>query len=301
LEAASAKMWNTEELWTVMDTALQLRGGRGYEKGSSLEARGENPFPYERALRDSRINRIVEGTTDVMNLFVARECLDFHLSNAAPLFSSKTPVGEKLKTVLKCAGIYAPWTIGLFAPSFTKSFSQFHPKLRPYLRKIDAFSKKLAFQTFKNMVLLGPKLETKQLFMSRVVGITVDLSTMALSASRVQTTIDATGKEDDLQTVLYFLRSTSFKVESTFRELSDSKNCDAAARKLAEQLLDGVDLLSASDTSHLTGYSAEEREYGKDLTSGKIHRRKREIERNFKLPSGMSDEAVEAQEEGAAK
>ena len=301
LEAASAKMWNTEELWTVMDTALQLRGGRGYEKGSSLEARGENPFPYERALRDSRINRIVEGTTDVMNLFVARECLDFHLSNAAPLFSSKTPAGEKLKTVLKCAGIYAPWTIGLFFPSFTKSFSQFHPKLRPYLRKIDAFSKKLAFQTFKNMVLLGPKLETKQLFMSRVVGITVDLSTMALSASRVQTAIDANGKEDDLQTVLYFLRATSLKVESTFRELSDSKNCDAAARKLAEQLLDGVDLLPASDTSHLTGYKVEDREYGKDLTSGKIHRRKREIERGFKLPSGMSDEAVEAQEEGAAK
>ena len=115
-----------------------------------------------------------------MNLFVARECLDFHLSNAAPLFSSKTPLGEKLATVAKCATIYAPWTIGLFAPSFTKSFSQFHPKLRPYLRKIDAFSKKLAFQTFKNMVLLGPKLETRQLFMGRVVDITVDLSTICL-------------------------------------------------------------------------------------------------------------------------
>ena len=61
LEAASAKKWNTEELWTVADIALQLRGGRGYEKGSSLAQRGENPFPYERALRDSRINRIVEG------------------------------------------------------------------------------------------------------------------------------------------------------------------------------------------------------------------------------------------------
>ena len=300
LEAASAKMWNTEKLWTVMDTGLQIRGGRGYEKSSSLEARGENPFPYERALRDSRINRIVEGTTDVMNLFVARECLDFHLSNAAPLFSSKTPVGEKLATVAKCAGIYAPWTIGLFMPSFTKSFGQFHPKLRPFLRKIDAFSKKLAFQTFKNMVLLGPKLETRQLFMSRVVGITVDLSTMALSASRVQTEIDTTGKEDNLETVLYFLRATALKVEQTFRELSDSKNCDAQARSLAKKMLAATEALPDSDTSHLTGYKVEDREYGKDLTSGKIQRRKREIERGFTLPSGMSDEAVEAVE-GAAK
>ena len=51
LEAASAKKWNTEELWTVADTALQLRGGRGYEKGSSLAQRGKIRFhmkePYE--------------------------------------------------------------------------------------------------------------------------------------------------------------------------------------------------------------------------------------------------------------
>ena len=283
-----------------MDTALQLRGGRGYEKSSSLEARGENPFPYERALRDSRINRIVEGTTDVMNLFVARECLDFHLSNAAPLFSSKTPVGEKLATVAKCATIYAPWMVGLFAPSFTKSFSQFNPKLRPYLRKIDAFSKKLAFQTFKNMVLLGPKLETRQLFMGRVVDITVDLSTMALSASRVQTEIDQTGSTENLETVLYFLRATSLKIEQTFRELT--------ATIVTHRLVDwqrtcstSQELLPASDTSHLTGYEPAEREFGRDLTSGKIVRRKREIERDFKLPSGMSDDAVEATEEGAAK
>ena len=67
-------------------------------------------------------------------------------------------------------------------------------------------------------------------------------------------------------------------------------------------MLDKSELLPASDTSHLTGYEPAEREYGKDLTtSGKIHRRKREIERDFKLPSGMSEDAVEAQEEGAAK
>ncbi len=301
LEAASAKMWNTEVLWDTIDTALQLRGGRGYEKMSSLQERGESPFPFERALRDSRINRIVEGTTDVMNLFCARECLDFHLSNAAPLFSSKTSVGEKLKTVLKCAGVYTPWIVGLFAPSFTKSYSEFNPKLRPFLRKIDGFSKKLAFQTFKSMVLLGPKLETRQLFMARVVGITVDLSTMALSASRVQTEIDQNGSSEHLETVLYFMRATTLKIEQTFRELSSSQNCDAQARKLAESLLEGVEVLPLTDTSHLTGHPMEEREFGRDLTNGKINRRKREIERGFKLPEGLPKGVVDASEENVAK
>ena len=172
----------------------------------------------------------------------------------------------KLRTVMKCAGVYTPWIAGLFAPSFTKSYSEFHPKLRSYLRRIDGFSKKLAFQTFKSMVLLGPKLETRQLFMSRVVAITVDLSTMALSASRVQTEIDQNGSSKDLETVLYFLRATTLKVEQTFRELSSSQNCDAQARKLAEQLLEDVELLPATDTSSLTGQPLEEREFGRDLT-----------------------------------
>lgn len=301
IEAAAAKYWNTEALWELTDVALQLRGGRGYEKASSLAKRGENEFPFERALRDSRINRIVEGTTDVMYLFVARECLDFHLSNAAPLFSSKTSIGEKLGTVVKCAGVYTPWFASIATPSF-KSYSNFHPSLRPYLRKIDKYSKRLARKTFGAMVLLGPKLETRQLFMQRSVSVAVDLSVMALSASRVQTAIDRNGSADeDLATVLYLLKDMTLRVESTFRAMSDSQNTDANARKLADKLMETAELLPDVDTSHLKGQPMEEREFGKDLTSGAIVRRKREIERGFQLPSGMSDDVIDATEDHVAK
>ena len=61
LEAACCKVFASEMLWRAADEMVQVAGGRGFVK----------PYPYERTLRDARINRIFEGTNEILRLFIS--------------------------------------------------------------------------------------------------------------------------------------------------------------------------------------------------------------------------------------
>lgn len=61
-QAAMAKLFSTEHAWKICDIALQVHGGYGYVKD----------FPVERALRDVRVTRIYEGTSEIQRLVISR-------------------------------------------------------------------------------------------------------------------------------------------------------------------------------------------------------------------------------------
>jgi alkylation response protein AidB-like acyl-CoA dehydrogenase len=107
LEAAIAKLWNSDAAWEVCDEALQVRGGRGYETARSLASRGEAPIPLEQVMRELRINRIFEGTNQVMRLFIAREALDVHLKIAGDAVMPGVPLGRRLAAFVRAGLFYA--------------------------------------------------------------------------------------------------------------------------------------------------------------------------------------------------
>jgi alkylation response protein AidB-like acyl-CoA dehydrogenase len=239
LEAAAAKEWCTTRGWTVIDEAMQIKGGRGYETEASLAGRGERVVGIERAMRDSRINRIFEGSSEVMHLFMARELVDKHLKVAGVMLDAKAPIGAKLAALPKIALFYAFWYpklwIGwLFRPSYSR-----YGKLAGHLAWAESQSRRLARSVFHGMMLYQAKMERKQAFVFRAVDIAMELTVMIANIVRAQKLVDQ-GKAESAAAVELsdlFARNTRLYVDAKFRELwqSDDDGKTAVGRHILEE------------------------------------------------------------------
>jgi alkylation response protein AidB-like acyl-CoA dehydrogenase len=239
IEAALAKLFGSEAAWLMADELVQIRGGRGFETADSLAARGERAVPAEQVLRDLRINRIFEGSTEIMHLLIAREAVDAHLSVAGDLIDPDTSLGDKARAGARAGGFYARWLPKLVAGpgQLPTSYAEFGP-LAGHLRYVERSARKLARSTFYAMSRWQGRMETKQNFLARIVDIGAELFAMSAACVRAQHQITAAEHGQEARRLAdAFCRQSRVRTDELFARLWT--NTDGSDRRLTRAVLSG--------------------------------------------------------------
>ncbi|MGW2155159.1 acyl-CoA dehydrogenase family protein [Nonomuraea sp. NPDC001699] len=237
IEAALAKLYATEMSYRSLDELVQIRGGRGYETAESLAARGERGVPAEQMLRDSRINRIFEGSSEIMHLMITREAVDAHLTAAGELINPEASRQERAQALGRASRFYAGWLPTLMAGSgnLPTAYTAFGP-LAQHLRFVERTSRKLARSTFYGMSRWQGRLEHKQSFLGRIVDIGAELYAMTAVCLKAEEDADDLGRRP-YELADTFCRQARRRVRTLFDELWD--NSDEQDVRLAGYVLDG--------------------------------------------------------------
>ncbi|MFF8597857.1 acyl-CoA dehydrogenase family protein [Streptomyces sp. NPDC015232] len=240
IEAALAKLYGSEMAWKIADELVQIRGGRGYETADSLAARGERGVPAEQLLRDLRINRIFEGSTEIMHLLIAREAVDAHLSVAGDLIDPDKPLADKARAGARAGGFYARWLPKLVAGQgqLPGAYGEFG-ELATHLRYVERTSRKLARSTFYAMSRWQGKMELKQAFLGRIVDIGAELFAMSAACVRAELlrTTGPHGREAR-QLADAFCRQSRLRTDELFGRLW--ANTDDLDRRVVDGVLAGA-------------------------------------------------------------
>ena len=228
IEAALAKLFCSEMAWRIADEMVQIRGGRGFETAASLKARGERAIGAEQVLRDMRINRIFEGSSEIMKLLIAREAVDQHLSVAGDIIDPKASVKTKGKAAARAGAFYATWLPDLAVGEGQKpgAFGEFG-SLATHLRYVERSSRKLARNTFYAMARWQGAMERKQAFLGRIVDIGAEL--WAMSACVVRARMLGTMEAEQMAGL--FCGQARRRVDQNFHDLwhnDDAAEYDAA-------------------------------------------------------------------------
>jgi hypothetical protein len=232
-----AKYFCTELACQMADDFLQIRGGRGYETAESLAKRGEDPVPAEKFVRDARISRIVEGTSEIMRLYIARESMDTHVRQILPLMNPKV---NKLQHMLKSfLPFYAKWYPKQWMPAKSSfEVKSLDSRNQAHLRYIAKTAKRLARAMFHTMAKYQQKLEREQMIMANFVDVGTDLFAMSAALSYADALIPTAPDGQALQDLVdLFCSDARERIEANLKAVKHNHN--RKYTQIAKHAMDG--------------------------------------------------------------
>jgi acyl-CoA dehydrogenase family protein 9 len=179
LEAACAKVFASELLWRAADEAVQVAGGRGFVK----------PYPYERALRDARINRIFEGTNEILRLFIA-------LNGVQGPAEQLREVGSALRRPLRNLGLLSGYAASRMRSALGASDGIETPldeRLDTHRKYFEKHVTELREHTERAIRKHRKEIVERQFVLERLAGMAIELFATACVIARTQRLIEERG------------------------------------------------------------------------------------------------------------
>jgi alkylation response protein AidB-like acyl-CoA dehydrogenase len=226
VEAAISKVYATECLWRTADEALQIAGGNGFMR----------EYPYERIVRDCRINRIFEGTNEILRLLIALTAMNDVASQLQELSATMKDIfNEPIKgfgLLSDYARKHAALRTGIRGEA---KFSGLNPVIQEQAQIFEESTRFLAQATDRILRKHGKGIIGKQFASHRLAEIMIDLFVMAATLSRVQASIDAKGVDAaalEIDILRTFTRAAKVRIKRNFRRIDS--NDDEMLKSLAE-------------------------------------------------------------------
>ena len=176
LEAACAKVFASELLWRAADELVQVAGGRGYVK----------PWPFERVLRDVRINRIFEGANEVLRLFIGLNGVQEPAERLKEVGAALRKPIENWTTV---AG-FATDRIRSALGATDKVDAELHPRLREHKEYVEKHVAQLREAAERAVLKHRKKIVERQLVVERLANMAIELYARAAAIARTQRLIE---------------------------------------------------------------------------------------------------------------
>jgi len=227
VEAAISKVFSTEALWRTADEALQIAGGNGFMR----------EFPYERAIRDSRINRIFEGTNDILRLFIALTAMNDVGQQLKDLAAAvKKTVADPIKgfgLMSDYARKRASLATGLVGEK--RAFTLLHPAVKGPAEVVEEFTRDVATASDRILRKHGGKVVGKQFALKRLADILIDLFVLSAVLTRVNSAVEEKGEAgaaEELEILEIFAGRARRRMRSNTNRIDD--NDDELVKSVAD-------------------------------------------------------------------
>jgi alkylation response protein AidB-like acyl-CoA dehydrogenase len=236
LETAALKVFASDTLWRAADDMVQLAGGRGYVKGGSKQW---PPYPYERYLRDARINLIFEGANEVMRLFIALNGIQGPAERLKAL-------GSALRAPLRNLGMitgYAAQRVRSAVGGKAELRTELHPALQEHVRYFEKHVAELARAAQAMITRHRKAILERQLVLERLADMAIEMYATACTIARTQRLIEERGAEAAAREIALCdlfcvesgrrFRTSRLAVDPRDSEVDDRRRAVAAAARAA--------------------------------------------------------------------